>query len=119
MRMLTKVVLLAFAMLVFSSVQMTADSLRGIPVDKIVRAEASLVAFEGTVYKIYNGEGYYIFFEKVDDAHNRIHVIPPERVRSFLDVCVQWESFPPVCLDIDSGEDNSYLLGTETGYAEK
>ncbi|MBN2184802.1 MAG: hypothetical protein JW746_05695 [Candidatus Krumholzibacteriota bacterium] len=120
MRMLTKVFLLAIALMIFSSAQMVADGLRGIPVDKIVsRTEASLVAFEGTVYKIYNSDGYYIFFEKVDDAHNRVHIMPVERVRPFVDVCIQWDAFSPVCLDIDPDGDNSYLLGTETGYAEK
>ena len=119
MRMLTKVLLLAVTLLIFSSVQMAAGDLRGIPVDKIFRADASLVAFEGTVYKIYNAEAYHITFEKVDDTHNRVHVYALDGVRHLLVLCIQWESFPPACLDIDSDEDNSYLLGTETGYAEK
>ena len=120
MRMLTKVFLLAVALMLFSSAQMTADGLKGIPVDKIVsRVDASLVAFEGTVYKIYNADGFYIFFEKVDDSHNRVHIIPVDRVRPFVDVCIQWEPFDPVCLGIDPDGGNDYLLGTETGYAEK
>ena len=120
MRVLTKVLLLTVALVVLSSVQMDADSLRGIPIDKITsRTVASIVSFEGTVYKIYNGEGFYIYFEKVDDTHNRVHITAVERVRPFTDVCIQWETFDPVCLDIDPDGNNDYLLGTETGYAEK
>ncbi len=120
MRVLTKVLLLAVVLVIVLPVQMDADSLYGIPVDKyITRSESSLISFEGTVYKIYNGEAFYIFFEKVDATHNRVHMYPLLRIRPFVDVCIQWETFDPVCLDIDTDGDNTYLLGTETGYAEK
>ena len=62
MRVLTKVLLLAVVLVIVMPVQMDADGLCGIPVDKyITRAESSLISFEGTVYKIYNGEAFYIY----------------------------------------------------------
>ena len=67
MRKLTKVLLLAGSVVIISSVAMMAASVLGIPVDKIVRVDVSFVAFEGTVYKIYNSEGFVFVFEKIDE----------------------------------------------------
>ncbi len=120
MSMMTKIFLLvAVSVLVFSSVPVAAVSFRSIPIARATRIEESVIVFEGTVYTILNARGYLLTFEKVDDTHDRVHIEIVDGVRPLYGVYLQWGSFWPVFLDIDSGEDNSYLLGTETGYAEK
>ncbi|MBN2070708.1 MAG: hypothetical protein JW814_04555 [Candidatus Krumholzibacteriota bacterium] len=119
MRMMTKVFLLAVSVLVLASVPVRADGALGIAVDKTVSSDVRVLVFEGTTYKIFTISNYLITFERVDNTHHRIYIDPIDETLPCYDIYIQWGFFLPVRLDIGSGGTNSYLLGTETGYAEK
>jgi hypothetical protein len=79
-----------------------------------------LVFFEGVLYRVTMDAPCDVSFEVVDEAHHMLHVrLDPDAPTPICLVGVQWGPFPPVFLDIMMGGGESWLLGVETGYAEK
>jgi len=91
-----------------------------LPLEQVIKPGHSTVTYNGITYHFVSKESFEVRFEKVDDTHVRIYVKPLDvGVQMFCTVSVQWSSFPPITLEIDPNGGNSFLLGTETGYAEK
>ncbi len=79
-----------------------------------------IVEFENVDYRVYTGGSYTLKFARVDFEHHRVFIIPGEGEEApYPAIYMQWSYFPPVRLDLGLGDTNTYLLGTETGYAEK
>ena len=85
-----------------------------------VSNNARVVNFDGITYYIYSQGDYTIYFSDYDTQKVRLDIYP-----AFVDyseyppVYVQWSTFTTVELGVDNDEGETYLLGTETGYAEK
>jgi hypothetical protein len=92
----------------------------GLPTDKTASSSFRLVYFEGVTYRIVTEIPCEVHFSKVDENHHRLVVLPlTDGVTPFCDVMVQWGNFPYLTLGLFSGGANTWILGTETGYAEK
>ena len=79
-----------------------------------------IVEFENIDYRVYTGGAFTLNFSRVDREHHRVFIVPGEgEVVPYSSIYIQWSYFPPVRLDLGLGDENTYLLGTETGYAEK
>ena len=119
MRGSSKILLALIAVVMLAAPFARAGDL-GLPTDKTSGSAYKLVYFEGVTYRIATDVPCQIYFTKVDDRHHRLNVLPlVDEVTPFCDVVVQWGLFPPVTLGLMSGDANSWILGTETGYAEK
>jgi len=91
-----------------------------LPLEQIVKPGHSIVTYEGITYHFISKESLKVRFEKVDVYHVRLYLKPLDvGVQMFCAVSVQWGNFPPISLEVDSDGGSSFLLGTETGYAEK
>jgi hypothetical protein len=93
----------------------------GIPLDENTKAGVgyTFVYFNGIVYNIITDGNYYLEFEEYDNEWVRLYIIPTEEKPQYSPVYVQWGIFDPVVLELDSDVGETYLLGSETGYAEK
>ena len=78
------------------------------------------VSFEGVNYRVYTSGTYKLYFSRVDEEHHRVFILPEDgEPVPCQSIYMQWGLFAPVRLDLGLGGGTSYLLGTETGYAEK
>lgn len=121
MRGSAKVFLLSVLMMLLASTMASAGDSLGLPVDvKTVGPGCTTIKFDGINYRIFTYGSYNISFERVDEAHHRIFILAGNgEPAPYCDLFVQWSFFPPVVLSIDMDGGSTYLLGTETGYAEK
>lgn len=92
----------------------------GLPTDKTSGTTYKLVRFDGVVYRVYTEVSCEFYFQKLDNEHHLLTIKPaPNEPIPVCDVVIQWGLFPPVTLGLDIGGGNNWILGTETGYAEK
>lgn len=119
MRGRTAVLLSVAAMMFLAPAVSPAQDELALSVDKTLGPGVSKVVFEGVLYRIYTVGDYDLIFQVVDRSHHRVDVIPSSPLQPACDVVIQWSEFEPVTLQLESGGTNSWLLGVETGYAEK
>lgn len=114
-------ILMAFvAVMILAAPFAHAEDYLGVPTDKTPGATYKLVRFDGVVYRVTTDVACELFFYKVDDWHHGLSIKPVEEgPLPFCMVVVQWGLFPPVTLGLGMGGTNDWILGTETGYAEK
>ncbi len=121
MRGCARVILLMVAVIAIISTLAHAQEL-AIPVDmeKSTCYGYTSVRFEGMKYRIFANDVFDISFVNVDDSHVRMFVIPRcGCIMPYHSVSVQWGDFPLFELPLGEGDSDSFLLGSETGYAEK
>jgi len=116
-----KIILLTVAVAsILAATHASAEDPLGIPVSKETRPGVTVVKFDEVTYRINTLGHFYLFFQKVDQEHHRLIIIPSLLEPTPYDpVLLQWDNFPPVILEVLGGDNNSWLLGVETGYAEK
>jgi hypothetical protein len=122
MKGIAGVLFIAVSVLVLATSAVPAESLSNqMDIDeKTISPGFQVVQFDGTTYKILTAGAFTLSFERVDNEHHRVFIIASEgEVLPFSSIYIQWNLFPPVCLELGLGGGSTYLLGTETGYAEK
>ena len=122
MRGSSKILMALVAMVIFAAPFAQAEDELGLPTDKTAGSTFKLVRFDGVVYRIFMEIPCDLYFSRIDDEHHLLTVQPVTdkvTVTPFCEVSVQWGTFPAVSLGLEIGGTNSWLLGTETGYAEK
>lgn len=80
---------------------------------------SSSVKYEQIVYTFVTPVSFGVRFETVDPSRVKLTVQPATVISCPYDISVQWLAFPPVVLSIEGDGTDSFLLNTETGYAEK
>jgi len=91
-----------------------------LPLDKTIGSGITKVFFGGTLYTFSTQGSYTIHMETCDPQHVRLTLRPSKAMASpYPAVVVQWDTFGPQTLDVTQPAGNTFLLNTETGYAEK
>ena len=120
MRGSSKILMALIAFVILAAPIAQAGNDLGLPTDKTSGANYQLVRFDGVIYKIFTEVPCDLYFQVVDDEHHRLTITPKvSGPVPFCEAVVQWGMFPPISLELVIGGTNSWLLGTETGYAEK
>lgn len=122
MRGSSKILMALVAVVILAAPFAQAEDELGLPTDKTAGSTYKLVRFDGVVYRIFMEIPCDLYFSRIDDEHHLLTVRPVTdkvTVTPFCEVSVQWGTFPAVILGLEIGGTNSWLLGTETGYAEK
>jgi hypothetical protein len=120
MRGSSRILMALVAVMILAAPIARAEDELGVPTDKTSGTTYKLVRFDGVVYRITTDVPCELYFYKIDGEHHLLNIKPV--VAGPLPFCVavvQWGLFPPVTLGLSTGETNSWILGTETGYAEK
>lgn len=118
----SKILMALVAIVMLAAPFAQAEDELGVPTDKTSGVTYKLVSFDGVVYRIFTEISCELFFTRIDSDHHLLTIKPvidKVAVTPFCEVSVQWGAFPPVILGLEVGGTNSWLLGTETGYAEK
>ena len=120
MRGSSKILIALVAVMILAAPFAQAKNDLGIPTDKTSAITFQVVRFDRVLYKITAEVPVELFFWKIDDEHHLLYVKTiPDGVTPYCEVVIQWGPFDPVTLGIEAGGVNSWILGTETGYAEK
>ena len=120
MRGSSKILMALVAVMILAAPFAWAGDDLGLPTDKTSGTTYKLVRFDGVDYRIATEISCDLYFYKVDSEHHRLSIkTVPDGVTPFCEVVVQWGLFPAVSLGLSAGGTNSWILGTETGYAEK
>jgi hypothetical protein len=106
-------------MLILGTSTASAFEIEREPVGKIINPGIVFVEFDNIHYRLFTPVAIRMTLEKVDSANHKIVIYPLEMGYESGSVWLQWELFSPAELEIDSGGNNRWLIGTETGYAEK
>ncbi len=115
-----KVFFAVILLFLLSSSFVYAEGEMAIPVDVKTGGGYSFVYLNGTLFSIYTSGEYYIGFEEYDSEWVMVDIIPcGEKPDEYSPVYIQWDVFAPVVITLESDEGETYLLGSETGYAEK
>jgi len=123
MRGSSKILMAFFAVMILAAPLARAGGDLGLPTDETSKGTTiQLVGFDGVFYRVVTEVPCELYFRRVDDSLHRLDInIKPveDELTPVCIVVVQWGGFPPVSLGLEAGGTNSWLLGTETGYAEK
>ncbi len=78
----------------------------------------SYVRYNTILYTFRTNAALSVGFRTIDASHVELTVkaISPT---PYYDISVQWYAFPPCLLEIGGDGNSSFILNTETGYAEK
>jgi hypothetical protein len=105
---------------ILAATHASAEDPLGIPVSEESSPGVTWVKFDGVTYRISTLGRFRLIFERIDREHHRVWIIPGYgEVMPYDPITLQWKRFPPVTLELLGGEQNSWMLGVETGYAEK
>jgi hypothetical protein len=116
----SKILMALVAAMILAAPFAHAEEYLGVPTDKTPGTTYKLVRFDGIVYRVSTEVACELFFYKIDDGHHLLSIKPVEEGPTpYCVVVVQWGLFPPVTLGLGMGGTNDWILGTETGYAEK
>ena len=113
------VLALAAVVIIMGAAALWAQDQYSMPVNKVMNAGRATVRFDPYVYTFVSDEVLSVTFEKLDAVRVKLTIKPLTVPEPFEHVTVQWGSFQPVGLTLDSPGENSFILNTETGYAEK
>jgi len=120
MRGSSKILMVLAAMMILAAPFARADDSLAVPTDKTSGTTYKLVRFDGVTYRIFSEVSCELYFQKLDNEHHLFSAKPIAITATpFCAVSIQWDAFPGVTLFLESGGTNSWILGTETGYAEK
>ena len=113
------IIALAALALILSATMLWAQEPYGLPLDRSINPVRTTVKYDANIYTFFCQNPYNVRFEKIDANRVKLIVRPLDKVTPHQEICLQWSSFPAVSLLIDTSGDNSFILDTETGYAEK
>jgi hypothetical protein len=120
MRGSSKILIALVAAMILAAPFAQARNDLGIPTDKTPGTTLQVVRFDRVLYKIAAEVPVDLYFTKIDNEHHLLYIkTVPDGVTPYCEVVIQWGGFAPVTLGIEIGGINSWILGTETGYAEK
>lgn len=90
------------------------------PLDKTISPGRATVKYDTCIYTFVSDNYLEVRFEKIDRTHVRLNVKQINEVKPYESVFVEWGGFALQELNIDgSPNGDTFILNTETGYAEK
>jgi hypothetical protein len=113
------VLALAVLLVILGTSTIWAQTDYALPTSKTISPGNATVCFDKIVYSFTVHGIFDVCFERLDRNHVQL-AIKPLKVKPMQVVAIQWGSFEPRPLEIDDpvgGE--TFLVNTETGYAEK
>jgi hypothetical protein len=110
---------LAALVLVLGATALCAQETYAMPLDRSINPVRTAIKYDTIIYTFICANPYNVRLEKIDAKRVRLTVKPLDLVTPYQEISLQWGSFPAMTLSIDSGGGDTFILNTETGYAEK
>jgi hypothetical protein len=109
---------LAALVLVLGVATLRAQQEYSMPLDRSIYPLRTAIKYDTQTYTFTCQSAYNVRFEKIDSKRIRLSIKPMNTLPIPYEVSVQWGNFPAITLQTDSSGD-TFILNTETGYAEK
>ncbi|MDD4858083.1 MAG: hypothetical protein PHD74_08250 [Candidatus Krumholzibacteria bacterium] len=110
---------LAALLVIIGASTLWAQNSYALMASKTISPSNPTVRFDKVLYSFTVDDCYSVCFAKLDGSHVKL-AIKPLKVKPLQIVTIQWGPFEPQSLDIDSSAGgDTFLIDTETGYAEK
>jgi hypothetical protein len=110
---------LAALAIVLSATTLWAQDSYAIPLDRSINPGRTSIKYDTHIYTFFSESTFSVRFEKIDEKRVKLTVKPVTMLTPYEEVSVQWGTFLAVTLSIDSSDGDSFILNSETGYAEK
>jgi hypothetical protein len=110
---------LAALVLVLGATALCAQETYAMPLDRSINPGRTTVKYDTHVYNFVSESTFNVRFEKIDATRVRLTIKSATQVTPYEEVSLQWGNFLAVSLSIDSSGGDTFILNTETGYAEK
>jgi hypothetical protein len=110
---------LAALVLVLGATALWSQDLYSLPFDRSINAGRSTIKYDNHSYVFVFETAHSVRFEKIDQRRVLLTIKPATRLIPREMVSVQWDNFPAITLTLDLSGGDSFILHTETGYAEK
>jgi len=118
MRGSTAILALAALVLVLGTTSLWAQDTYALPLDHSINPGRTPIKFDARIYTFISESTFTVHFEKVDAMRVKVTIKPVTQVTPHEEVYVQWGNFLAPLL-IDSSGGDTFILNSETGYAEK
>jgi hypothetical protein len=116
----SKVILaLAALALVLSATSLWAQDPYAMPLERSINPGRTAVKYDTHIYTFVSERTFTVCFEKIDAKRVKLTVKPTTQFTPQEEISVQWGTFLAVTLSIDSSGGDTFILNSETGYAEK
>ena len=111
---------LAAIVLILGASTLWAQNEYSKPLDKTISPGRATVKYDTYVYTFMSDNYLEVRLEKIDRTHVRLNVKQVSEVKPYESVFVEWGGFGMQELNIGgSPNGDTFILNTETGYAEK
>ena len=119
MRGSTAILALAALVLILGATSLWAQDTYALPLDHSINPGRTLIKFDTRIYTFTSESTFTAHFEKIDATRVKVTIKPVNQVAPHEEVYVQWGTFLAAPLLIDSSGGDTFILHSETGYAEK
>jgi len=113
------VLALAAVVLVLGAPAAWALDLYATSIEKVISPGQATVVCDTDAFTVVTDDYLIVTFEKLSTAQVKLTVKRLTRLYPVEEVSVNWGGYPPVGLMLGSSGGDSFILNTETGYAEK
>jgi hypothetical protein len=110
---------LAALALVLGVTTLWAQEPNAMPLDRSINPGRTTVKYDIHIYTFVSDNSFKVHFEKIDAKRVKLTIKPATQVTPHEDISLQWGNFLAVSLSIDPSGGDTFILNTETGYAEK
>lgn len=110
---------LAALVLVLGATALWSQETCSMPFDRSISAGRSTVKYDNHVYVFISETAHSVRFEKIDERRVLLTIKPATRLIPREAVSLQCDNFPALTLYLDMSGGGTFILHTETGYAEK
>jgi hypothetical protein len=110
---------LAALALVLGATTLWAQDPYAMPLERSINPGRTAIKYDTHIYTFVSENAFSVRFEKIDAKRVRLTIKPLTAVTPHEEVSVQWDSFLAISLGIDSSGGETFILNSETGYAEK
>jgi hypothetical protein len=109
---------LAALVLILCAATLWAQSEYAMPLDRSIYPLRTAIKYDSQTYTFTCQSAYNVRFEKIEPNRVKLLIKPLNQQPTPYEVTIQWGNFPAITLQTDSSGD-TFILNTETGYAEK
>jgi len=110
---------LAALVLVLGATALWSQEPYSMPLDRSIIAGRTTVKYDTHIYVFVSENAHGVHFEKIDQKRVLLTIKPATQVTPHEEISLQWGNFLVVTLSLDSSGGDTFILNTETGYAEK
>ena len=110
---------LAALVLVLGATALWAQESYSIPLDRSINAGRTTVKYDNHIYIFVSENVHNVRFERIDQKRVMLTIKPATQVTPHEEISLQWGNFLALTLALDSSGGDTFILNTETGYAEK